>query len=747
MRRSLAPSQRVKKKLKSEDNDKEWKFINNDKKNIKQELHSPQAFISPYRKPLLLNKNANNNSISSSPYEQIISKLLSKPFKIPIKDYNGPTLSRGLGVKRQQIRKSLHDPFEENALVLFEPPEYSAHDLMKMDKTKIPVHVVVDPRLSKILRPHQREGVKFLYDCVTGGRINDMYGCIMADEMGLGKTLQCITLLWTLIKQSPQMTPTINKCIIVSPSSLVKNWEKEVVKWLGTHLKTLAIDSGSKDEIDKKLSQFMMQQSRNATKVLLISYETFRLHAHVLHKGQIGLMICDEGHRLKNCENQTYSALANCNCKRRVLMSGTPIQNDLLEYFSLVQFVNSGLLGTATEFKKQYEIPILRGRDSSASDSCKEKGEEKLKELGEVVNSCIIRRTSSLLSKYLPVKTELVICCPLTDVQYALYNAFMSRQDFTKTNNKEKGMTSRGLAAITQMKKLCNHPALLYEKCENEEKGYENMMQYFPPNYSHKILQPELSGKMMLVDLLMAATKATCDDKYVLVSNYTQTLDLCEKLCRLRRYTFVRLDGSMSIKKRAKIVEKFNDKSSDCFVFMLSSKAGGCGLNLIGANRLVMFDPDWNPANDEQAMARVWRDGQKKPCFIYRLLATSSIEEKIFQRQAHKKALSSCVVDKEVDVARHFSRDQLRKLFRPMTEEMRNIRSDTHQTLNCKRCVNEVQVRGPPSTADCNSDLQDWHHCYTHKNIPDKILRTVWEPSGASFAFHQISHQEQKKTV
>jgi len=99
MRRSLAPSQRVKKKLKSEDNDKEWKFINNDKKNIKQELHSPQAFISPYRKPLLLNKNANNNSISSSPYEQIISKLLSKPFKIPIKDYNGPTLSRGLGLR------------------------------------------------------------------------------------------------------------------------------------------------------------------------------------------------------------------------------------------------------------------------------------------------------------------------------------------------------------------------------------------------------------------------------------------------------------------------------------------------------------------------------------------------------------------------------------------------------------------------------------------------------------------------
>ena len=123
----------------------------------------------------------------------------------------------------------------------------------------------------------------------------------------------------------------------------------------------------------------------------------------------------------------------------------------------------------------------------------------------------------------------------------------------------------------------------------------------------------------------------------MLVSNYTQTLDLFERLCQLRGYASVRLDGSMTIKKRAKIVDQFNDPSNPEFIFMLSSKAGGCGLNLIGANRLVMFDPDWNPANDEQAMARVWRDGQKKECFVYRLLAVDTIEEKIFQRQAHKK--------------------------------------------------------------------------------------------------------------
>lgn len=127
----------------------------------------------------------------------------------------------------------------------------------------------------------------------------------------------------------------------------------------------------------------------------------------------------------------------------------------------------------------------------------------------------------------------------------------------------------------------------------------------------------------MLLDIMLAAIKTNSDDKIVLVSNYTQTLDLFERLCRKRGYVYVRLDGSMSIKKRSKVVDEFNKVDSASFIFMLSSKAGGCGLNLIGANRLVMFDPDWNPANDDQAMARVWRDGQKKPCYIYRMLAVS----------------------------------------------------------------------------------------------------------------------------
>ena len=160
-----------------------------------------------------------------------------------------------MGVKLNGPRRPLFDPNQANALVLYSPPPISLAEQLK--KTDHPVHVVVDPHLCNILRPHQREGVKFMWDCVTGVQIPDSYGCIMADEMGLGKTLQCISLIWTLLRQSPEAKPTIQKAVIVAPSSLVKNWFNEINKWLQGRINSMAIDGGSKDEIDKRLFNFI----------------------------------------------------------------------------------------------------------------------------------------------------------------------------------------------------------------------------------------------------------------------------------------------------------------------------------------------------------------------------------------------------------------------------------------------------------------------------------------------------------
>ncbi|KAH7697242.1 RAD54 DNA repair protein [Aphelenchoides avenae] len=683
-------------------------------------------------------------SSDQNEHEAIIQRLLAKKFKVPIEGYTGAPSSRVLGLKRSGARVALFDPYAEGALVVYAPPELTAHEKMKQDETKKLVHVVVDPVLTRVLRPHQREGVDFMYQCVTGQRIEGFHGCIMADEMGLGKTLQCITLMWTLLRQSPEASPTLNKVIIVSPSSLVKNWDKEIAKWLGGRVNSLPIDSGKREEIIKSLESFMAQVGKRVpTPVIIISYETFRLYTDILHKSEVGLVICDEGHRLKNSDNQTYQALSGLKCQRRVLISGTPIQNDLLEYYSLINFVNPGMLGTAQEFKKKFENAILRGRDADATKEQQQLGEKMLAELLTLVNRCIIRRTSTLLTKYLPIKYELIVCCKLTELQETIYRKIIKGKSKELTmeereKNKASGLSGTALSFITNLKKLCNHPQLIYEKCANREPGFQGCQELYPPSFNSKTLDPQFSGKMRVLDYILAVTRKTTNDKFVLVSNYTQTMDAFAELCRLRKYPFVRLDGSMSIKQRSKIVEKFNDPESPEFIFLLSSKAGGCGLNLIGANRLVMFDPDWNPANDDQAMARVWRDGQKKICFVYRLLATGSIEEKMFQRQTHKKALSSCVVDEETDVARHFSLEQLKTLFELNTD----VASDTHEKLKCKRCVNGLECCDPPPTADTNSDLSLWHHSQRDcKKVPDQVLKAVYDCGAISFVFHQKSHE------
>ena len=186
--------------------------------------------------------------------------------------------------------------------------------------------------------------------------------------------------------------------------------------------------------------------------------ETLRLNVEELKNTKIGLMLCDEGHRLKNGDSQTFTALNSLNVSRRVILSGTPIQNDLSEYFSLISFANPGLLGTRMEFRKKYELPILKGRDAAGSDKDREKGDATVRELLSVVNKFIIRRTNDILSKYLPVKYEHVVFCNLAPFQLDLYNHFISSPDIKALL---RGKGSQPLKAIGMLKKLCNHPDLL----------------------------------------------------------------------------------------------------------------------------------------------------------------------------------------------------------------------------------------------------------------------------------------------
>ncbi|KAK8922358.1 DNA repair protein rhp54 [Metarhizium anisopliae] len=612
--------------------------------------------------------------------------VFRKAFSVPLKDkstasYNPNRPPPTLGLRQGAVvsPRPLHDPSGEFAIVLYDPtvdgkPDNSqeseklnttANDIQKpqldaplvhkslaeilgirkkVTKEQPQVPVVLDPKLAKILRPHQVEGVKFMYRCVTGMIEEKANGCIMADEMGLGKTLQCITLMWTLLKQSPEAgKPTIQKAIVVCPASLVKNWANELTKWLGANAITpFAIDGkASKEELTRQLRQWAIASGRSVTRpVIIVSYETLRLNVEELKHTKIGLLFCDEGHRLKNSDSNTFNALNSLDVSRRVILTGTPIQNDLTD----------------------------------------------------------------------------------PDIQALL-----------------RGKGSQPLKAINILKKLCNHPDLL--NLSDDLPGSECC---FPPEYIPKEargrdrdVRPEYSGKMMVLDRMLARIRQDTNDKIVLISNYTSTLDLFERLCRSREYGCLRLDGTMNVNKRQKLVDRFNDPNGEEFVFLLSSKAGGCGINLIGANRLVLFDPDWNPAADQQALARVWRDGQKKDCFVYRFIATGTIEEKIFQRQSHKQSLSSCVVDSAEDVERHFSLDSLRELFqyRP------NTTSDTHDTFKCKRCKpnGKQHVKAP---ATLYGDTSTWNHFVNTclQSIQDLLLRQEHGLGQVSAVFQYISH-------
>ena len=708
--------------------------------------------------------------------------LFRQRFSVPLinKDAGGynpfrPAPTLGMRKGAVFVAKPLHDPSGEFAIVLFDPTiddkPTTEEEVVRMsqeeDKPKLDVPimhrsladilglkkqvddhpkvpVVIDPRLAKVLRPHQVEGVKFLYKCVTGMIDQKANGCIMADEMGLGKTLQCITLMWTLLKQSQEAgKSTIQKCVIACPSSLVRNWANELVKWLGADAVTpFAVDGkASKEELTTQLKQWSVASGRSVVRpVLIVSYETLRLNVETLSNTDIGLLLCDEGHRLKNGESQTFTALNGLNVDRRVILSGTPIQNDLMEYFSLLNFANPNLLGTRAEFRKQYELPILRGRDAAGTEADQQKGNERLAELLALVNKFIIRRTNDILSKYLPVKYEHVVFCNLAPFQLDLYNHFIQSPEIKSLL---RGKGSQPLKAIGMLKKLCNHPDLL--NLPDDLPGCE---QFFPDDYVPKDargrdrdVKPWYSGKMQVLDRMLARIRQDTNDKIVLISNYTQTLDIFDKLCRHRGYGCLRLDGTMNVNKRQKLVDKFNDPEGEEFVFLLSSKAGGCGLNLIGANRLVLFDPDWNPAADQQALARVWRDGQKKDCFVYRFIATGSIEEKIFQRQSHKQSLSSCVVDSAEDVERHFTLDSLKELFqyKPGTT------SDTHDSFKCKRCKpdGKQHIKAP---AMLYGDTSTWNHFVNDGEagalgkIQDLLLRQETADEAVSAVFQYISH-------
>ncbi|KAJ5912392.1 DNA repair and recombination protein [Penicillium tannophilum] len=587
-----------------------------------------------------------------------------------------------------------HDPTAPGALVMPRPTSVP-------DGKQI-VDVVVDPLLTKSLRQHQREGVQFLYECVMGMRSFNGEGAILADDMGMGKTLQTIALLWTLLKQNPiyGAPPVIKKALIVCPVTLINNWRKEFRKWLGNERIGVFVF----DDKRKRLTDFTKGKSYS---IMIVGYEKLRTAQEGLAKGAgVDIIIADEGHRLKTLSNKSGQAIQSLNAAKRVILSGTPIQNDLSEFFAAVDLVNPGILGTFKAFIREFETPIVRSRQPEATRKEIEKGESRSEELRELTSKFILRRTADILAKYLPPKTEYVLFCNPTRSQATIYQAVLASPLFQSA----MGNSESALQLITILKKLCNSPSLLTAKNNTSpSETITSLLASLPQNLMRHF-SPSASAKVRVLDQMLDSMRSNTSEKIVLVSNYTSTLNLLANLLTSLGLPFLRLDGSTPAQKRQPLVDDFNRLPADkCFAFLFSAKAGGMGLNLIGASRLVLFDVDWNPATDIQAMARIHRDGQKHHCRIYRVILKGSLEEKIWQRQVTKLGLADSVMEHKNSVAQ-FSTAELRDLFR-LDEESR---CQTHDLLGCdcggKGIVasssSEVTTPNPKTDEDGISDSE-----------------------------------------
>lgn len=595
-----------------------------------------------------------------------------------------------------KVKGARHDPNAEGSVVLTRP------------KTKKEiVDVVIDPLISQYLRPHQKEGVQFLYECVMGMRDYQGKGAILADEMGLGKTLMTISLIWTLLKQTPfaNDSPVIKRALIVCPVTLIANWKKEFKKWLGNERIGVFTLANNKSNLQSFVAGRCYQ-------VMIVGYEKVRSISAELKKASIDLIVCDEGHRLKTAANKSAQAILSLNTDKRIILSGTPIQNDLGEFFTMVNFLNPGILGTYATFKREFELPILKSRQPEAMKKDIEKGKLRSEELSKLTRLFTLRRTAATLDKYLPPKTDTVLFCTPLPQQIKIYKDLLESNTIRSCLGSSD--TAEHLKAITMLKKLCNSPALL------RDTEFDSSKLPIPATLSMG------SGKMRVVEDFLLQLFENTDEKVVIVSGYTKTLDIIEDKLNDLGLPLFRLDGNTATNKRQTLVDIFNNcHKSKGFAFLLSAKSGGTGLNLTGASRLFLFDTDWNPSVDLQAMARVHRDGQKRPVYIYRLLTTGTMDEKIYQRQITKQGLADTFMDggasntvenapappgprKLLSITRDmkpvggntrntFSMSELQDLFSINTE----TKSNTHDLLGCNCLATKSSQYNP----ECNEIL------------------------------------------
>ncbi|KAK4570132.1 DNA repair protein rhp26 [Recurvomyces mirabilis] len=488
---------------------------------------------------------------------------------------------------------------------------------------------------------YQKTGVQWLWELFA-----QQVGGIIGDEMGLGKTIQIISFLAGL-HYSEKLTKPI---IVVCPATVMKQWVNEFHRWWPPLRVSILHTSGSgmldikreariEDdlELDNYTGRTTQTKGHKAAKrivdkvvrdghVLVTTYSGLQTYAELLIPIDWEYAVLDEGHKIRNPNTAITIFCKELRTHNRVILSGTPMQNNLTELWSLFDFVFPMRLGTLVNFRSQFEIPIKQGGYVNASNLQVETAMKCAETLKDTISPYLLQRFKVDVAADLPKKSERVLFCKLTKLQRDAYEWFLNSEDMKSILSGKR----QALYGVDILRKLCNHPDLVEHKTLSKK-----------PGYAYGI--GSKSGKMQVVKALLEIWKRN-GHKTLLFAQHRIMLDILEKFIQnMPGFNYRRMDGNTSIKDRQDLVDEFN-KDPDLHVFLLTTKVGGLGINLTGADRVIIYDPDWNPSTDVQARERAWRLGQKREVEIYRLMTAGTIEEKIYHRQIFKQFLTNKIL-------------------------------------------------------------------------------------------------------
>ncbi|PHH59134.1 hypothetical protein CDD81_3710 [Ophiocordyceps australis] len=482
---------------------------------------------------------------------------------------------------------------------------------------------------------YQKTGVQWLAELYKQG-----VGGIVGDEMGLGKTVQLIAFIAALHCSAKLKRPVI----VVAPATLLRQWVSEFHRWWPPLRVAILHSSGSgmmnaraqdEDDVDTThgpVAKKSLAAARKIVKgvvekghVLVTTYTGLQTYADELLPVAWEYAVLDEGHKIRNPNAEMTVTCKELNTPNRIILSGTPVQNNLTELWSLFDFIYPMRLGTLVNFRAQFEIPIRQGGYANASNLQVMTAEKCAEALKETIGDYLLQRLKVDVAADLPAKTEQVLFCKLTESQREAYETFLSSDEVSAILSRRR----QSLYGIDILRKICNHPDLL-DKSLARKAGY---------NFGHA----RLSAKLQLTRDLVEKVMIPNGHKTLLFSQGKLMLNIIEKSMREQGISYLRMDGETPVDQRQPMIDRFNTDPS-IHVFLMTTRTGGLGTNLTGADRIIIFDPDWNPSTDLQARERAWRLGQNKPVKIYRLMTEGTIEEKIYHRQIFKQFMTNKVL-------------------------------------------------------------------------------------------------------